>query len=135
MSTSYQLGLLHIVYTLMNVDGRIDEREMNSLQRIQEEEEIDSSLFREFSRSIVGADKHEVYRRGVELLNDCNEEERLCAFVHLFRLAESDASISLDEVRHLLMATKGVKIDFEDVIMSAHLAAVQMGGSRNSAAA
>jgi len=71
----------------------------------------------------------------VELLNACNEEERLCAFVHLFRLAESDASISLDEVRHLLMATKGVKIDFEDVIMSAHLAAVQLGGSRNSAAA
>jgi len=29
----------------------------------------------------------------------------------------------------------GVKIDFEDVIMSAHLAAVQLGGSRNSAAA
>ncbi len=135
MTTTYQLGLLHIVYTLINVDGRIDEREINSLQKIQEEEEIDSSLFREFSRSIVGADKNEIYRRGVELLNACNEEERLCAFVHLFRLAESDASISLDEVRHLLMATKGVKIDFEDVIMSAHLAAVQLGGSRNSAAA
>ena len=135
MTTTYQLGLLHIVYTLINVDGRIDEREMNSLQKIQEEEEIDSSLFLEFSRSIVGADKNEVYRRGVDLLNACNEEERLCAFVHLFRLAESDASISLEEVRHLLMATKGVKIDFEDVLMSAHLAAVQLGGSRNSAAA
>ena len=135
MTTTYQLGLLHIVYTLINVDGRIDEREMNSLQKIQEEEEIDSNLFLEFSRSIVGADKNEVYRRGVDLLNACNEEERLCAFVHLFRLAESDASISLEEVRHLLMATKGVKIDFEDVLMSAHLAAVQLGGSRNSAAA
>lgn len=135
MTTTYQLGLLHIVYTLINVDGRIDEREMNSLQKIQEEEEIDSSVFLEFSRSIVGADKNEVYRRGVDLLNACNEEERLCAFVHLFRLAESDASISLEEVRHLLMATKGVKIDFEDVLMSAHLAAVQLGGSRNSAAA
>lgn len=135
MTTTYQLGLLHIVYTLINVDGKIDEREMATLQRIQQEENIESGLFRDFSRSIVGADRKEVYKRGVDLLVACSEEERLCAFVHLFQLAEADSSISLDEVRHLLMATKGAKIDFEDVVMSANLAASLRSNPRNSAAA
>lgn len=124
MSNTYQLGLLHIVYTLINVDGKIDEREMNSLQVIQQEESMSDELFREFSRSIVGKSKKEVHTKGLELLGACSEEEKMCAFVHLFKLAEADTSICMEEVRLLLTALKMVNIDFEDIAavvrMSSH---------------
>lgn len=129
MSTTYQLGLLHIVYTLINVDGKIDEREMNALQMIQQEESIDCTLFKEFSRSIVGLSKKEIHTRGLAFLNACADEEKLCAFAHLFRLAESDTSICMDEVRLLLTSLKLTAIEFEDIA-----AVVRMSSHTQSAA-
>lgn len=129
MSNAYQLGLLHIVYTLINVDGKIDEREMSSLQGIQHEENMSDALFREFSRSIVGASRKDVYARGLSLLNSCTEEEKLCAFVHLFRLAEADTTICMEEVRLLLSSLKLADIEFEDID-----AIVRMSSHKKSAA-
>jgi uncharacterized tellurite resistance protein B-like protein len=123
MNRNYQLGLLHFVHVLINADGTIDEREMDALRKIQIEEEIDDTIFHEFSRSISGAKVREIYNKGIELLNTCTEEEKLIAFVHLFRLAESDESICMNEVKHLLHAIQVVKIEFADVAMSARLSA------------
>jgi len=117
MNRNYQLGLLHFVYVLINSDEAIDDREMETIRTIQREEEISDSIFHEFSRSIATLKRRDIYDRGIELLNTCNEEEKLTAFVHLFRLAESDASICLNEVKHLLYAIKATKIEFEDVTM------------------
>lgn len=121
MSTNFKLGLLHFVHILINADGHIDDREMAAIQAIKKEEVIEDDVFQEFSKSIASLKEHEIHERGVTLLNQCSEEERLCAFVHLFRIAESDASINMKEVRLLMYSIKATKIEFDDVVMSARL--------------
>lgn len=117
MNTDYQLALLHFVHVLINADGTIDDREINAIQLIQAEEKIEDTIFQEFFRSIAGITIKDIYNRGIALLNTCNEEEKLIAFVHLFRLAESDSSICMNEVKHLLHAIKAAEIEFADVEM------------------
>ena len=78
----FQLGLLHFVHLLVNVDGRIDEREKAAILAIKTEEKIPDSIFHDFEKYVLSNSEQEIYGRGVELLNKCNEEEKLCAFVH-----------------------------------------------------
>lgn len=121
MSTDFKLGLLHFVHMLINVDGHIDDREMAAIQSIKKEEKIDDALFQEFSKSIATSKEHEIHQRGVDLLNACSEEEKLCAFVHLFRIAEADTTINMKEVRLLMYSIKATKIEFDDVVLSARM--------------
>jgi uncharacterized tellurite resistance protein B-like protein len=122
MKRNYQLGLLHIVHSLINTDGRIDDREMAIILKIKTEEHIDDAIFLEFSRSIALTKGNDIYNRGVHLLKDCNEEEKLCAFVYLFKLAEADDSISMKEIRLLMDALEVTNVDFKDVVISTDLA-------------
>jgi hypothetical protein len=95
---------------------------MDTLLKIKEEENIDDSVFLDFSRSIVHKKSEDIFNRGTELLNTCTDEEKLCAFVHLFQLAESDTSISMSVIRLLLHALNVTNVDFKDVSISANLA-------------
>jgi uncharacterized tellurite resistance protein B-like protein len=122
MKKNYQLGLLHIVHSLINTDGHIDDREMEAILKIKREENIDDSIFLEFSRGIALLKSKDIYKRGLDLLKDCKDEEKICAFVYLFKLAEADNSISMKEVRLLMDALKVVNVDFNDVALSAGLA-------------
>jgi len=122
MKKNYQLGLLHFVHMLINTDGHIDDREMEIILKIKKEENIDDTVFLEFSRSIALIKGQEIFNRGLDLLNSCTEEEKICAFVYLFQLAEADASISMKEVRLLMYALKVTNVDFNDVALSTGLA-------------
>ena len=115
--TDFQLGLLHFVHLLVNVDGRIDERERAAILAIREEESIPDSVFLDFENYVLSNSELEIYRRGAELLNNCTEEEKIRAFVHLHGLAEVDSSISSKEARFLMYSLKLTQIDFEDVIL------------------
>ncbi len=119
---NYQLGLLHFAHLLANVDGVVDDREKKAMWSIKEEEKIADSVFYEFEKRIATEKEQEIYEEGVALLNSCSEEERLCAFVHLYRLAESDKHVHIKEVRLLLYGIKEAKIEFDDVILSSRLA-------------
>lgn len=112
---SFQLGLLHFVHLLVTVDGHIDDRERKAIAAICKEENIADSIVLDFQTM----KEQEIYTRGVEYLNQCSEEERLTAFVHLYKLAEADTSISNKEVRFLLYGLKVTNISFEDVVLSA----------------
>lgn len=118
---NFQLGLLHFVHLLVTVDGRIDERERTAITSIRKEEGISDEVFLEFERSIANSNEQEIYSRGGQLLNLCTEEERLTAFVHLYRLAEADTSITGKEVKFLLFGLKTTNLSFEDVILGASL--------------
>lgn len=118
----FQLGLLHFVHLLVNVDGRIDERERAAILTIRQEERIPDSVFLDFENYVLSNSELEIYRRGAELLNACTEEERISAFVHLHGLAEVDSSISSKEARFLMYSLKLTQIDFEDVILKSALA-------------
>jgi hypothetical protein len=96
--------------------------------KIKKEEGIDDASFLEFSRSIAHINQQDIFNRGLKLLNNCTEDEKLCAFVYLFQLAEADTSISMKETRLLISALKAANVDFNDVDISNSLAA---GGIKN----
>lgn len=121
-SLNFQLGLLHFVHLLANVDGVIDDRERKAMWSIKDEEKIADAVFHDFEKKIQTEKPQKIYEEGVELLNSCSEEERLTAFVHLYRLAKSDQNIHIREVRLLLYGIKEAKIEFDDVMLSANIA-------------
>jgi len=123
MKKTYHLGLLHFAHILINADGTIDDREMEIIRKIKDEERIDDATFLEFSRSISMKKVREVYNKGVELLGRCTEEEKICAFVYLFQLAEADTSISMKEIQLLMDALKATQVEFADVSISLNLTA------------
>lgn len=63
-----------------------------------------------------------MYVEGIDLLNECSEHEKLCAFVQLYRVSEADGFIHEREVRFLLFSLKETQIDFEDVLLAARMA-------------
>ncbi len=121
---NYQMGLLHFAHLLAAVDGHIDEREKSALREIQVEEEISDLIFHEFEKTIASKPEQEVYKNGIELLNQCTEQEKLCALVHLYRMAEADNQIQMKEVRLLMYSLKATHVDFEDVELTARMVKV-----------
>ena len=121
----FQLGLLHFVHLLVTVDGHIDDRERETIYSIKKEESISSKMFRFFMDTVVTKTEREVYAEGIDYLNRCNEEERLCAFVHLYQLAQADEHLDVKEIKLLLYSLDQTKIEFDDVVLAAQLAMAQ----------
>lgn len=119
---NYHLGLLHFVHLLVTVDGVIDERERRAIARLRHEESIPDLIFAEFENAIKGKNERLIYEEGVERLNRCNDVEKLCAFVHLYLMAEADDNIHVKEVRFLLYSLKATQVSFEDVEFAVNLA-------------
>ncbi len=118
-SRDFHLGLLHFVHLLVTVDGHIDDRERAAIQSIKKEENIPDSTFEEFEKKAETASEQEIYEDGINHLTTCADEEKLAAFVHLYKLAEADKNITNKEVRFLLYGVKATKISFEDVVLTA----------------
>lgn len=118
---NYQLGLLHLINLLINVDGKIDDSERKAIHAIKEEENISDTVYQEFQNRLATMTEQETYAKAIEYLTSCTDEERLAAFVHLYKLAQADASISNKEVKFLLYGLKLNNLSFEDVVLSAGL--------------
>jgi len=118
---NYQLGLLHFAHLLVTVDGFIDEREKNAMRDLQLEEEIPELVYREFKKTVTPKSEREVFQQGLTFLNQCSEQEKLCALVHLYRMAEADNLVHVKEVRLLLYSLKATKVEFEDVVLTARM--------------
>jgi uncharacterized tellurite resistance protein B-like protein len=118
---NYQLGLLHFAHLLVTVDGFIDEREKKAIRTLQEEEQIPELVLHEFEEAIIPKSEREVFQQGVTLLNQCNEQEKLSALVHLYRMAEADNHLHIKEVRLLLYSLKATNVEFEDVVLTARM--------------
>jgi uncharacterized tellurite resistance protein B-like protein len=124
-STDFQLGLLHFVHLLVTVDGQVNDQEKEAIHIIKEEEEIPVPVFQQFVRDITGKTERQVFMDGLSLLTKCTEEEKLCVFVHLYRLAKADHHLDVKEVKLMLYSIRQTKIEFEDVVLSAQLAIAQ----------
>jgi len=118
---NYQLGLLHFAHLLVTVDGIVDEREKKAMRELQAEEQIPDTVFHEFEETIVPKSEREVFHQGVTLLNLCDEQEKLSALVHLYRMAEADNQMHIKEVRLLLYSLKATNVEFEDVVLTARM--------------
>jgi hypothetical protein len=118
---NYQLGLLHFAHLLLMVDGFVDDREVVALHDLLVEEQIPDLVFQDFKKMIEPKSEREVYWQGVNFLNLCDEQEKLCALVHLYRMAEADNKFHVKEIRLLLYSLKTTKVEFEDVELTARL--------------
>ena len=113
---NYQLGLLSLVHLLMNADGVIDDNEKQALVRLKLSEQIPDDVFDEFTDGVKLKKQREIYEQGIHLINQCNDQEKLKAFVHLYKMTEVDGYIHVKEVRLLLYSIKMVNIEFSDVV-------------------
>jgi uncharacterized tellurite resistance protein B-like protein len=118
---NYQLGLLHFAHLLVTVDDIVDEREKKAMRELQAEEQIPDTVFHEFEETIIPKSEREVFQHGVTLLNLCDEQEKLSALVHLYRMAEADNQMHIKEVRLLLYSLKATNVEFEDVVLTARM--------------
>jgi hypothetical protein len=119
---NYQLGLLHFAHLLVAADNFIDEREIKAMRDLQLEEQIPEPVYHEFEKTVTPKSEREVFQQGVTFLNQCTEQEKLCALVHLYRMAEVDNLVHVKEVRLLLYSLKATKVEFEDVVLAARMA-------------
>ena len=119
MNKNYQLGLLHLVHLLISADGVIEEREKKALERIKAIEKISDELFREFVEMAQKKKEREIYNDGITMINSCTEEEKIMAFVHLYKISEADNEVHVKEVRLLLYSVKMSNVEFNDVVVRA----------------
>lgn len=116
---NYQLGLLYLVHLLIGVDGVVDENERKALQKVKNKENIPDVLFSEFEKDVREKKERDIYQRGIELINQCNDSEKLNAFVHLYKMSEVDGRVHVKEVRLLLYSIKMAGVEFNDVVLQA----------------
>lgn len=118
---NFQMGLLYFAHLLMTVDGVIDEHERQAMKQIIEQENIPEIVFADFQDNVVHKTEKQVFEDAVEFLNECSEHEKLCALVHLYRLSQADKHLHEKELKLILYALGGTKVDFEDVELTARL--------------
>lgn len=117
---NYQLGLLYLVHLLINADGVVNENEERALVKVREKEDISPAIYEEFLHEIRTWKPREIYQRGIELINGCNEQKKLKAFVHLLKISEVDGSVHVKEVRLLLYSIKMADVEFNEVVAEAN---------------
>lgn len=116
---NYQLGLLYLVHLLISADGVVDESERTALMKIKNKENISDSLFADFEKEMVTKKERDIYQEGITMLSSCSDQEKLKAFVHLYKMSEVDGRVHVKEVRLLLYSIKMVGIEFDDVVAQA----------------
>ncbi|MCW5912436.1 MAG: hypothetical protein KIT62_15315 [Cyclobacteriaceae bacterium] len=114
-----QLGLLYLAHLLISADGIIDAKEYQALAKIRIKESISDQDFKTFEETVRSKRERDIYREGIELMNNCTEEEKLNAFVHLYKMSEIDGRVHIKEVRLLLYTIKSAGIEFNDVVARA----------------
>lgn len=118
-NVNYQLGLLYLVHLLISSDGVIADNEMEELLKVKNTEKIPDSVFHDFAREIASKKERDIYQTGIGLINGCTDEEKLKAFVHLYKMSEVDGKVHAKEVRLMLYSIKKAKIEFSDVVARA----------------
>lgn len=126
---NFQLGLLHFAHLMARVDGIVDKREVTALDAIRREEQIPDGVFHSFESLIATRSNREIYEYGLQLLSTCNEDERLRALVHLYRISAADQTTHVKEAKFLLLSLKVTDVSFRDIELSARLAGVKRIGS------
>ena len=124
MNKNYQLALLYLVHLLMSADGVVDENETKELHKIKTREGIPDSTFNEFKTAISEKKGRDIYQTGIEYMNLCSDEEKMKAFVILYKMSEVDGSVHVKEVRLLLYCIKVSGIEFDDVVAKASISSI-----------
>lgn len=119
MNRCYQLGLLYLIHLLVGADGDVHEKEATALDKIKRNEKIDASILHEFEEAISTLKEREIYKRGIDLINECSREDKLKTFVALYKMSEEDGQVHVKEIRLLLYSLEMAGIEFDDVVHAA----------------
>lgn len=119
-SPQFHEGLLSLVHILINADGVVNSSEQMALLKIVQKESIPQQVFENFLEDVKIKKPREIYQDGIDKINNCTEEEKLRAFVHLYKISQIDGSVHVKEVRLLLYSTKMAQVEFDDVVAEAN---------------
>ncbi len=119
-NTNYHLGILYLMHLLINADGVIDANESAAIKRVKDFEKIPMDTLISFEKDVINKKEKEIYQTGIDYINMCSEEEKLDAFVHLYKLSEADGKVHVKEVRLLLYSIRMAKIEFNEVVARAN---------------
>jgi uncharacterized tellurite resistance protein B-like protein len=117
----YQTGLLYLMHLLISADGVIDENEREVLTKIKQYEGIADDMLSKFEETLGKMSEKDIYQKGIELINQCNDEDKLQAFVHLYKMSEADGRVHVKEVRLLLYSIRSANVEFNQVVEKAGL--------------
>lgn len=113
---NYHMGILYLMHLLVNADGVIENSENDALKRVKRFEKIPESTLIEFEKSILDKNEKQIYQTGIDFINLCTDDEKLNAFVHLYKMSEADGRVHVKEVRLLLYSIRMAKIEFNEVV-------------------
>lgn len=113
---NYHLGVLYLMRLLINADGVVETSENDTLNKVKKHENIPQETLIEFEKGVLTKKEKQVYQTGIDYLNQCTDEEKLNAFVHLYKMSEADGSVHVKEVRLLLYSIRMAKVEFNDVV-------------------
>lgn len=116
---NYHLGVLYLMRLLINADGVVEMSENDALNKVKKHENIPQETLIEFEKNILTKKEKQVYQTGIDYLNQCSDEEKLNAFVHLYKMSEADGRVHVKEVRLLLYSIRMAKVEFNDVVEKA----------------
>lgn len=116
---NYHLGVLYLMRLLINADGVIDAHEYEAIKRVTDFEKIPEETLISFEKDAITKREKELYQTGIDYINKCSDEEKLNAFVHLYKLSEADGQVHVKEVRLLLYSIRMAKIEFNEVVAKA----------------
>ncbi|HCM74777.1 MAG TPA: hypothetical protein DIS90_00225 [Cytophagales bacterium] len=118
---NYHLGVLYLMRLLINADGVVETSENDTLNKVKNHEAIPEQTLIEFEKGVLNKKEKEIYQAGIDYLNLCSDEQKLNAFVHLYKMSEADGRVHVKEVRLLLYSIRQAKIEFNDVVAKAKL--------------
>lgn len=110
-----QQSILYLTYLLVYSDGEFDESEKRAIKYICKKEGISDNDYQGFLIDVQDLSEKELFNRGVDLLEECNEENKISTFVWLYKLSEADGMVHAKEVRFLLYSLRRAHIDLDDV--------------------
>jgi hypothetical protein len=116
---NYQLGLLCLTHLLIGADGVVEENEVQAFEVIRKKEKISDAIFSEFKKLINEKKEREIFEAGTTLIAACTHEEKLNAFVNLYKLSEVDGRVHVKEIRFLLYSIKLAGVEFNHVAAKA----------------
>lgn len=116
---NYHLGVLYLMRLLVNADGVVETSENDALNKVKKYENIPQETLIEFEKNVLTIKEKQVYQTGIDYLNQCTDEEKLNAFVHLYKMSEADGRVHVKEVRLLLYSIRMAKVEFNDVVEKA----------------
>ncbi|MEQ8304365.1 MAG: hypothetical protein RIB47_13300 [Cyclobacteriaceae bacterium] len=113
------LGILYLTHLLISADGVIDINEYDALGKIKDYEKIPDETLKAFEVEIKGKSEKQIYQAGIDHLGQCSDEDKINAFVHLYKMSEADGRVHVKEVRLLLYSIRMSGIEFNDVVQRA----------------